>query len=203
MKESINLYIADDHQIVIDGLSLLLKSENNIFIIGSASDGQKAYEDILLLKPDIALLDYRMPGRDGLEIVRLLLNKTKTKFIILSMHQDRRILKDAINYNVYAYLLKNIGKEELIATINKTYLGEKTISSNKNLLQSSEKTFLSPREMDVLLKIMEGLTTQKIAEILALSPLTVGTHRRNLMKKANVVNTSQLIKWATENEIID
>ena len=203
MKESINLYIADDHQIVIDGLSLLLKSENNIFIIGSASDGQMAYEDILLLKPDIALLDYRMPGRDGLEIVRLLLNKTKTKFIILSMHQDRRILKDAINYNVYAYLLKNIGKEELIATINKTYLGEKTISSNKNLLQSSEKTFLSPREMDVLLKIMEGLTTQKIAEILALSPLTVGTHRRNLMKKANVVNTSQLIKWATENEIID
>ncbi|MEI7978047.1 MAG: response regulator transcription factor [Bacteroidota bacterium] len=198
MKESINLYLADDHQIVIDGLSLLLKNEKNICIIGSATNGLTAYNDIINLKPNIALIDLRMPEKDGLEIIKSLFNKSSTKFIILSMHMERRLLLDAINYNAYAYLLKNIGQKELLETIYKVANNEKVIIKNP-LLKTEKKTFLSPREMDVLKLILVGNTSSQIAEKLYLSQFTIGTHRKNLMKKAGVINLPQLIHWAEEN----
>jgi DNA-binding NarL/FixJ family response regulator len=201
MKELISIYIADDHQIVIDGLSLLLKNQNNIAIIGTSNDGVKAYNDIVALKPDIALLDLRMPGKDGLEIIKSLLHKTNTKFIVLSMHQEKRYVVDAMNYNANAYLLKNVGQQELLNTIYKVAAGEKLF--NQEMLNSSkdEKAFLSPREMDVLREIMNGLKSADIAEKLNLSLFTVNTHRKNLMKKAGVNNVSQLIKWVDDNNI--
>ncbi len=197
MKESINLYLADDHQIVIDGLSLLLKNEKNICIIGSATNGLTAYNDIVSLKPDIALIDLRMPQKEGMEIIKELFHKTETRFIILSMHLERRLLLDAINYNVYAYLLKNVGQKELLETIYKVANNEKVINKSR-LLKTEQKTFLSPREMDVLKLILAGNTSSQIAEKLYLSQFTVGTHRKNLMKKAGVVNLPQLIHWAEE-----
>lgn len=200
MKEYINLFIADDHQIVIDGLTLLLKSEEKINIIGTANDGLQAYNAIQKLKPDIALIDLRMPEKDGLEIIKSLVHKTNTKFIILSMHQDKRILQDAINYNTYAYLLKNVGKQELIDTIFRVYSGEKTISLHSETSNES-KTFLTPRELDVLKLILTGHSSSQIAEKLNLSLLTVGTHRKSINRKTRTNNPNMLIKWAEENEI--
>lgn len=202
MKESINIYIADDHQIIIDGLTLLLKNQNNITIIGTSNDGVKAYNDVVALKPDIALLDLRMPGKDGLEIIKSFLGKTHTKFIILSMHQEKRYVLDAMNYNAYAYLLKNVGQQELLNTIYKVASGEKLFNEELLNNQKEEKAFLSPREMDVLREIMTGLKSAEIAEKLNLSHFTVSTHRKNLMKKAGVSNVSQLISWANEKGII-
>jgi two-component system nitrate/nitrite response regulator NarL len=202
MKESINIYIADDHQIVIDGLSLLLKNQDNIGIIGTSNDGIKAYNDIVALKPDIALLDLRMPGKEGLEIIKSLLGKTHTKFIILSMHQEKRYVLDAMNYNAYAYLLKNVGQQELLNTIYKVASGEKLFNQDLLNYQKEEKAFLSPREMDVLREIMNGLKSAEIAEKLNLSLFTVNTHRKNLMKKASVNNVSQLISWVNEKGIV-
>lgn len=202
MKESIHIYIADDHQIIIDGLTLLLKNQNNITIIGTSNDGVKAYNDIVALKPDIALLDLRMPGKEGLEIIKSLLGKTHTKFIILSMHQEKRYVLDAMNYNAYAYLLKNVGQQELLNTIYKVASGEKLFNEELLNNQKEEKAFLSPREMDVLREIMTGLKSAEIAEKLNLSHFTVSTHRKNLMKKAGVSNVSQLISWANEKGII-
>lgn len=200
MKEYINLFIADDHQIVIDGLTLLLKSEEKINIIGTANDGLQAYNAIQKLKPDIALIDLRMPEKDGLEIIKSLVHKTNTKFIILSMHQDKRILQDAINYNTYAYLLKNVGKQELIDTIFRVFSGEKTISLHSETSNES-KTFLTPRELDVLKLILTGHSSSQIAEKLNLSLLTVGTHRKSINRKTRTNNPNMLIKWAEENEI--
>jgi DNA-binding NarL/FixJ family response regulator len=202
MKESINLYIADDHQIFIDGLTLLLKSENNLNIIGAAINGQKAYEDILSLKPDIALLDLRMPGKDGLEILQSLLLKTNTRVIILSMTLEKRKLMDAMNYNAYAYLHKNVGKQELLDTIYKVANGEKLINNNKLLLEKGTKTFLSERETDVLKLVLKGQTSSQIAEQLNLSIFTVSTHRKNITKKTKANNIDNLIKWAVDNNIV-
>lgn len=201
MKDSINLYIADDHQIIIDGLILLLKNEQKINIIGFSNNGITAYNDIINLKPDIALIDLRMPGKDGLEIIKSLLGKIHTKFIILSMHQEKRYVVDALNYNAYAYLLKNVGQQELLHTIYKVAAGEKIFNPELLKHNSPEKTFLSPREMDVLREIMNGLKSAEIAEKLNLSHFTVNTHRKNLMKKAGVNNVSQLIKWADDNNV--
>jgi len=202
MKESINIYIADDHQIVIDGLMLLLKNEKSINIVGVANNGIVAYNEIIVLKPDIALLDLRMPGKEGLEIIKLLLGKTNTKFIILSMHQEKRYVVDAMNYNAYAYLLKNVGQQELLNTIYKVASGEKLFNQDLLNNQKEEKAFLSPREMDVLREIMNGLKSAEIAERLNLSLFTVNTHRKNLMKKAGVNNVSQLITWVNEKGIV-
>jgi DNA-binding NarL/FixJ family response regulator len=202
MKESINLYIADDHQIFIDGLTLLLKSENNLNIIGAATNGQKAYEDILSLKPDIALLDLRMPGKDGLEILQSLLLKTNTRVIILSMTLEKRKLMDAMNYNAYAYLHKNVGKQELLDTIYQVANGEKLINNNKLLLEKGSKTFLSERETDVLKLVLKGQTSSQIAEQLNLSTFTVSTHRKNITKKTKANNIDNLIKWAVDNNIV-
>ena len=201
MKEYINLFIADDHQIVIDGLCLLLKSEDKINIIGTANDGLQAYNAIVKLRPDIALIDLRMPEKDGLEIIKSLVHKTNTKFIILSMHQDKRITQDAINYNAYAYLLKNVGKQELIDTIFRVYKGEKTISINSGVEEKEMKTFLTPRELDVLKLILTGYSSSQIGEKLNLSLLTVGTHRKSINRKTRTNNPNMLIKWAEENEI--
>lgn len=202
MKQTIHIYIADDHQIVIDGISLFLKEEHKMIIVGTATNGQTAYEQIISLKPDIALLDLRMPEKDGLDIIKLLVNKTPTRFIILSMHQEKRILTDAINYNAYAYLLKNVGRQELIDTIYKVANGEKVFNMNIDVENDKEHTFLSPRETDVLRLIIDGLTTNQIAERLNLSPYTVGTHRKNLMRKAQANNVSLLINWVNENHIL-
>jgi len=203
MKESINLYIADDHQIVIDGLSLLLKSEDKINIIGTAGNGQKAYDDIISLKPDIALLDLRMPEKDGLDVLKGLLLKSETRVIILSMQMERRVMVDAMNYNAYAYLHKNVGKQELIETIYKVNNGEKVINNNKKITEKVVKTFLSPRETDVLKLILSGQSTVEIGEKLGLSTFTVGTHRKNILKKTKANNITNLMKWAVDNHIIE
>jgi len=201
MKESINLYLADDHQIVIDGLKLLLQNENKICIVGTTNNGDTAYSEINALKPDIALLDLRMPGKAGLEIIKLLFNKTATKFIVLSMHQEKHYVLDAMHYNAHAYLLKNVGQRELLNTIYRVAGGEKVF--NQELLKNNKeaKTFLSPREMEVLREIKNGLTSLQIADKLSLSFFTVNTHRKNLMKKACVNNAAQLVKWLEENGI--
>src|SRR5438132_898425 len=113
------LYLADDHQIVIDGLSLLISSENNLRVIGMATDGIKASKEIISKKPDIAIVDFRMPGMNGLELISTLRKVVSTKFIILSMHNEHRYIAEAISYGAMGYIVKNTGKNELIACIDK------------------------------------------------------------------------------------
>lgn len=201
MKESINIFLADDHQIVIDGLMLLLKNEANIIIAGTTTDGEKAWEQIPQLKPDIALIDLRMPGKDGLQIIRGLGHKINTRFIILSMHSDRRYITDAMNYGASGYLLKNTGKEALIDTIYRVWKGEKCFPDTKAGGKSHNETFLTPRELDVLKLIINECTSQEIAEKLSLSQYTVDTHRKSIYRKTGAKNLIGLVKYAIDQNI--
>ena len=106
MEPPITIYLADDHQIIIDGLLLLIGNEFGYRILGTAIDGSEAYKGILSKKPDIALIDLRMPGMDGMDLINSLKKQVNTKFIILSMHNDKRFITDAINYGASGYLLK-------------------------------------------------------------------------------------------------
>jgi DNA-binding NarL/FixJ family response regulator len=201
MKESINIFLADDHQIVIDGLMLLLKNEANVIIVGTATDGDKALEEIQQLKPDIALIDLRMPGKDGLQIIRSLHHKISTRFIILSMHSDRRYITDAINYGADGYLLKNTGKEALLDTIYRVCKGEKCFPDVKTGNKDSKETFLTPRELDVLKLIINEYTSQEIAEKLSLSQYTVDTHRKSIYRKTGAKNLIGLVRYAIDRNI--
>lgn len=200
MENLTRIFIADDHQIVIDGLSLLLKNENNILIIGTATNGIEAFNAIQNLKPDIALLDIRMPDKDGLQIVQSLSSKIKTKFIILSMHNERRFINDAINYGAKAFLLKNTGKQDLLNTIELVNNGKKKFPEN---IEKSEKSnsILTQRELDILRLIIGENTSIEISEKLNLSQFTVETHRRNIFKKTGAKNMIGLLKFAIDNNI--
>jgi DNA-binding NarL/FixJ family response regulator len=199
MKTSI--YIADDHQIVIDGLMLLMRNEENYIISGAACDGQTALDDIIKLKPDIGLIDLRMPEKDGLQITRYVKeNKLPTKIIILSMHGDKRYINDARNYGADGYLLKNTGKQELLKAISCVLEGETYFTKPKEN-DITNTTLLTPREVDILRLIVSAQTNIQIAEKLQLSHFTVETHRKNIMKKIGAKNIAGLIKFALEQNI--
>lgn len=195
------LYLADDHQIIIDGLQLLISSENEYKIVGTAVDGNRAYKDILAKKPDIALIDLRMPGMEGVELINSLRKQVDTKFIILSMYNERRYIADAINYGAFGYLLKNTGKNELLVCINKVNAGEKYFPSILLHTLNEKPTVFSPREIDVLKLVINEFTTQQIAEQLHLSHYTVETHRKNICRKTGTKNVLGLLKYISDNKI--
>lgn len=195
------IYIADDHQIVIDGLMLLMRFEEQFIISGIANDGETALNEICRLKPDIALLDVRMPKKDGLSITRHLKeNQLPTKVIILSMHGDKRYIHDARSFGADGYLLKNTGKQELLKAIHEVLNG-KTYFTQAIEETSSPASLLTPREMEVLKLLVNEQTNAQIAEKLKLSQFTIETHRKNIMKKVGAKNTAGLIKFAIEYQI--
>jgi two-component system, NarL family, nitrate/nitrite response regulator NarL len=193
-QANIRVYIADDHQLIIDGLKLLLLQSNKFQIIGEALEGIKAEEDILRLEPDIVLLDLKMPGKDGLQVIQAL-NKQHcpSKIIVLSMHEDIRVIKDAAKFGAKAYVLKNIGRTELFEVIN-SVLDGKTHFHVVPHTGHNEEIFFTPRERDVLKLIIKGKTTIEISHELHTSEATIKVHRRNIREKTGATNTVELIK---------
>jgi two-component system nitrate/nitrite response regulator NarL len=193
------IYIADDHQIVIDGLMLLMRNEEQFIIAGIANDGQTALDEISKIKPDIALLDLRMPVMDGLTVTRYIKEqKIPTKIIILSMHGNKRYITDARNFGADGYLLKNTGKQELLKAIDEVLNGKTYFTQEE---EPEAASLLTLREMDVLKLLVNEQTNAQIADKLNLSLFTIETHRRNIMKKIGAKNTAGLIKFAIEQQI--
>jgi DNA-binding NarL/FixJ family response regulator len=196
--KSIRIYLADDHQIVIDGLKMLLANEHDMVLCGSANDGDVAFSEIKTLKPDVALIDFRMPGKDGLALVRSLSHHEPVHFIVLSMHASKRVVKDVMNYGARGYLLKNTGREELLKAIRMVSDGQIYISPSVRDVKEEEPSIFTPREKEILQHITGGLTSQEISDQLSLSLYTVETHRKNILRKAGVKNLAGLIRFALE-----
>ena len=197
------IYLADDHQMTIDGLKLLISDEESIRTIGYANDGETAYNDIIVKKPDIALIDLRMPpGMSGLDLIHKLIRVVKnTRFIILSMHNDKRYIKDAMNAGASGYLLKTSGKTELMNCLSKVMKGEKYFPPSLINPKTEIKPLFTPREFEILKLIIAEYTTAEIATELCLSPLTVETHRKNIGRKTNTNTGLGLLKFLHENHI--
>lgn len=199
----IKVFIADDHQIIIDGLSLLINNEEGFEVVGMANDGLTAYEQIIILNPDIAILDIKMPELSGLEILsKLQIIESKVKIIILSMHHDSSYMREAFNHGAYAYLFKNASKQELIHTILMVNKGMKVFGElKKEETNIKNPAFFSKREKEVLSLIVQGYTTKVISEKLALSQYTVDSHRKSINRKTDCSTILQLIKWLQANEL--
>ena len=194
------IYIADDHQIIIDGIQLLLSAEESLEIIGSGQSGNRVYDDLLKLKPDIGILDIRMPEKSGLQILQQLHKKIPTRFILLTMQMDKRSIIDAENFGASGFLLKNTGKDELLNCLYTVLNGQRYFPKMETPIQSS---ILSPRELDILSLVLKGLTTQQISEQLSLSPYTVETHRKNIYRKTESNNVAVLLKYAIDNGLYE
>lgn len=211
----IKVLLADDHQIVLDGLSLLLEMENDIQKVDGVLDGRMVLKVLEYAEVDVAVIDVEMPEMDGIETTIAIKERhPQVKVLILTMYNKEDFIAKLIQAGASGYILKNRGKEELVDAIRKVakggeYFGEAVTRALVNSLKTSKKKInndlvqLTKREEEVLKLIADGLSTPQIAEKLFIAHSTVETHRRNLIDKTGVANSKALIKYAYKNGFMD
>ncbi len=211
VQEPLNIVIADDHKIFLEGLTSLLEDLKEIKIIATAADGQEVLEILEKNKVDVVITDINMPGMDGMKLTKEIKKKyPDIKILALTMHNEASIISTMIKNGISGYLLKDTGKEELLDAIIAVAAGETFFSNEvKSTLLSGKKRStssrpdLSDREIDILKLIAAEFTQQQIADKLFISPHTVIFHRRKLLHKFDVKNTAGLIKAAADKGFLD
>ena len=208
-KRPIRLLIADDHKMMLDGLKSLLKGENDIDIMGEATNGKHVLQILQQIQIDVAIIDISMPEMDGYETVLYLREHyPQTKVLILSLHKDEKHIGKLLKAGVSGYIIKDRGSDELVTAIRTIASGKEYYDSevmavsiramqNRNSESSIELKFTT-REKEVLHLIADGLSSKEIGEKLFVEPSTVETHRKNLLEKLNLPNSKQLMKYAIE-----
>ena len=208
MYNSIKVYIVDDHQLVIEGLKSLLINEQNIDIVGSATNAEQCLEYFNSHSVDVILMDISLPDKSGIDLCRIISEKNENiKIIALSTFTEGTYVRKMMENGASGYLHKNASKLEIIKAIKTVFQGdnyltpeaEKALKYETDLQNKLPK--LTKREKEVLLLISNGLTNNQISEKLFISIDTVDSHRKNLYSKMNVNNTAMLIKFATENKL--
>lgn len=205
----IRALIIDDHDLFNEGLKSILKNESSIEVVGQVYHSQDTLRYVDQLSPDILLMDFNMPGINGLEMThQLLANSKNINILILSMYNEQRYIDDFRNAGAKGYLLKTVGIDELVKAIHvvasgKSYFVQKSIRNVKSENHSNDdflkKLKLTKREREVISYILEGFTNQEIADVMFISFNTVETHRRNIYFKLNVKNTAELIQFMAKN----
>ena len=212
-KAMIKVLIADDHQILIDGIKITLQHIQDIEIVAEAKNG---FEVLKILEEqadiDVILMDINMPKLDGIECTKQVHRKyPNIKVIALSQFSEKRFVKRMIRSGASGYILKDSEGELIEKAIRTVYRNEMFYSdelafrlANQELkIQDTKSLFpkLSEREKEILSLICEEYSNHEIADKLFLSPHTVDSHRANLLMKAGAKNTAGLVKWAVENDL--
>lgn len=212
---SISILIADDHDIIREGIKSVLSIRPEYKVCAEALNGEDALELVSKFKPDILLLDISMPKLSGLDVIqRIKRISAKTKVIVITVHKMGAYVLKALRSGVSGYINKENVVEELIPALaqvarGKTYLGSSVSDYLADMLDESKKETLSytkilnERELDVLRLVAEGKTSKEIANVLFLSRRTVENYKNNMLKKLNMHKTSDLIKYAIENKIVE
>ncbi|MBP7961193.1 MAG: response regulator transcription factor [Caldilineaceae bacterium] len=212
---SVSIVLADDHHVVRQGLRALLEAEPHFFVKGEAGDGLTALQLVENLRPDVLVLDLMMPGLNGLEVTRQATKLSPaTKIIILSMHAGEAYVLEALRNGAYGYVLKDSGADELVEAIHTVMGGRRYLSSplseraidlyitKSQDLPEDPYDSLTTREREVLQLAAEGNTNVLIADLLSISPRTAETHRANMMRKLDLHNSTELIRFALQRGII-
>jgi two-component system response regulator NreC len=206
---SIKVLIADDHQIMREGLRTMLEKEHDIQVLGEAEDGRMIQRMARELLPDVIIMDVAMPDLNGIEATRQIVAELPgVKIIALSMHDDRRFVLNMLKAGAAGYMLKDSAFTDLAKAIRvvmsgKTYLSHevadivvKDYVSSSQPTESSAFQLLSPREREVLQLLAEGKTSAKIGDKLHISIKTVETHRQQIMVKLKIRSVAELTKYA-------
>ncbi|WNB16895.1 response regulator transcription factor [Marivirga arenosa] len=202
----IKLILADDHQIILDGLSEVLKKHDDLELLGQFHNGKEVYSFIKNNEVDVAILDINMPEMDGISCAKILKREyPNIKIIMLTMYAQKSFIDEIIKIGIEGCLLKNNSGKELYDAILRVHSGKFYYDKIKDFTNSQEEIAsykLGEREIEIIKLLSEGLATNEIAERLFLSNHTVSTHRKNILKKTGVNNTTQLIQFAHENHLI-
>lgn len=211
---NLSVLVVDDHKILRNGLTSLLKASEIVSKVYELDNGKSAVDFIRKNKVDIILMDIKMPELNGIDATKMILDiNPKAKIIALTMYDQESYISEMLDAGVKGYILKNTELDELIFAIKKVYGGEMFFSSQvtsiitSNVIKQKPKVVasidkLTKRELQILKFIAEEYTNQEIADKLFLSPRTIDTHRRNLLIKIGAKNTAGLVKFAINNKVI-
>lgn len=208
------ILMVDDHEIMREGMSALLRKHSEFEVVGQAADGRRALELVTELQPEVVIMDIGMPNLNGIEATRqILAQNPRIKIMALSTHSEGTIVARMIKSGASGYMLKESAFEELVSGIHmmmsgKVFLCSKiskvVFSDYINIITNpkwTEGDGLSGREREVLQLVAEGHTTKEIAGFLHLSPKTVDSHREHIMEKLGIRNIAGLTKYAIREGI--
>jgi DNA-binding NarL/FixJ family response regulator len=211
----LTLVVAEDHQIVRQGLKAILNTVPDLRLIGEAADGLEAVRLVEKLHPTVLVLDLMLPGLNGLEVARQVTRRSpRTSIVILSMHSNEAYVVEALQAGANGYVLKDAGADELVQAIRAVAAGKRYFSppitepSLGTYLQKTAEASLDPlhtltaREREVLNLTVEGHSGIEISNRLFISPRTVESHRANIMRKLGVRNQKELIRYAVQHGIL-
>jgi two-component system response regulator NreC len=209
------IVLADDHQVVRQGLRALLEAEPDLAVVGEASQGQETMQLVEHLRPDLLVLDLMMPGLSGLEVTRQVSQRLPdTRIIILSMRTTEPYVLEALRNGAAGYVAKAASADELVQAVRAVTAGRRYLSAQlseralENYVRKAQESILdlyealTDREREVLHLAAEGLGNAEIAARLVVSPKTAATHRANLMRKLGVRNQTELVRYAMQRGLI-
>jgi DNA-binding NarL/FixJ family response regulator len=210
------ILLADDHEIIREGLRSVLETRKDWEIVGEATNGREAVKKVGELKPDVVVMDISMPELNGLEAVRQIVKTVpRTEVLVLTMHDSEDLVRGVLDAGARGYLLKSDASRQLISAIEalrlhkpyltprvnevvlRGYLGEEPLKGET----SGGK--LTPREREIVQLLAEGLSSKEVAGTLHISVKTAETHRTNIMRKLDIHSVSELVRYAVRNHIIE
>lgn len=211
-QKELRILIVDDHQMFMDGVKALLRNEKHLKFVAEALNGEAALEILAQQEIDLLITDISMPGMSGTELTRQVKQVyPDIKVLVITMYNDRAIVSEILMAEAEGYILKNTGKEELMAAIdriadNGTYYSREILEI---MLQTSiqqqkepEQKALTPREIEIVQLVSQEFSTAAIAEKLFISPRTVDTHRKHILEKTGSRTIVGLMKYAFQHQLL-
>jgi DNA-binding NarL/FixJ family response regulator len=209
----IRILLADDHGVLRAGLRVLLNAEPGLQVVGEAASGHETLRVAGELRPDIVLLDLSLPDLNGIEVTRRLkASLPETHVLILTLHEDERLLREAMQVGAAGYIIKRAVEAELINAVRAVWRGDLYVHPamtrallRKDSFASDERAVepLTPRDVEVLRLIAQGYTNREAAGVLGISVRTVESHRANIMDKLGLRGRAELVRYAREHGLLE
>lgn len=202
--KTIRILVADDHLVYRIGIRNLLGSEPGFEVIGEAADGNQAIELFRTLKPDVLLVDLRMPHKSGIEVVVTLCKESSARILVVTSYQTEEEVFQVLHAGALGYVLKDVGRETLIEAIRTVHAGRSWIppAIQRQFSDRVLRQQLTAREMEVLRLLARGLTNREIAGVYNISANTVKNHLNNLMAKLDVTDRTEAVSFCLARGIV-
>ena len=210
--KSLRILLADDHELLRQGLRTLIEGQSDWQVCGEASTGREAVAKARELKPDIVVMDFTMPELNGMEATRQIRAAlTRTQVLILTMHESEELVREVLAAGARGYVLKSDAGRVLVDALKaladqKPYFTSKisalVLEGYLNPL-TRENPALTPREREIVQLVAEGRSTKELADRLGITPKTAETHRTNIMRKLNLHSVSEVVRYAIRNKLVE
>jgi len=206
MPNKITVLLVDDHALVRRGFRRILEDDPAVAVVGEASDAGEAVQLAMKLHPSVVVMDVALPGINGIEATRRILAKLpQTIVLVLSMHSEDTLVRQALDAGARGYILKNAMDLDLVSAVKSAAQGQRVLDpqlTRSETLKGERESGLTPRELQILQQIVAGKSNKEIAGELDLSVNTVAVHRANIMEALGIHKTAELVVYAIRNGLV-